>query len=296
MAETLCIYHFPCADGFTAAWVVHSVFGDAVEYCPRNYDQPPPDVTGRDVIMVDFSYKRDVMLKMAYEANTILVLDHHASAARELEPFVMHGNGRLTPNDAPDVFEDLRLLSAPPILAEFDMQRSGARMAWDYFYPDEQPPEPLRHVEDRDLWRFALPGTKEIQAAVFSCDYTFATWTELMQRPTTELYQEGVAIDRKQRKDIDEFIGRLMRRVDIGGHRVRVMSIPYTMVSEAGHLMAQTEPFAACYWDTPDHRIFGLRSTADGIDVSKIAEQYGGGGHKHAAGFQVPRSHPLAQA
>lgn len=58
--------------------------------------------------------------------------------------------------------------------------------------------------------------------------------------------------------------------------------------------MAQGEPFAACYWDTPTHRIFSLRSSDTGMDVSTIAKQYGGGGHVHAAGFRVNRDSILA--
>ena len=57
----LCIYHHNCADGFTAAWVVKKAFGN-VDFHPGKYNEPPPDVTGRDVIIVDFSYKYDVLL------------------------------------------------------------------------------------------------------------------------------------------------------------------------------------------------------------------------------------------
>ena len=42
--------------------------------------------------------------------------------------------------------------------------------------------------------------------------------------------------------------------------------------------------------------IFSLRSTDDGLDVSEIATAYGGGGHRAAAGFSVPREHELARA
>ena len=51
--------------------------------------------------------------------------------------------------------------------------------------------------------------------------------------------------------------------------------------------MAQGQPFAVCYWDTLQGRVFSLRSTDDGMDVSEIAKQYGGGGHRNAAGFTV---------
>ena len=66
-----------------------------------------------------------------------------------------------------------------------------------------------------------------------------------------------------------------------------VANLPYTLTSDAGHLLANGEPFAACYWDTPTGRVFSLRSTDDGLDVSEIAKKYGGGGHRNASGFRV---------
>ena len=106
----------------------------------------------------------------------------------------------------------------------------------------------------------------------------------------------GAAIERKHHKDIAELVGVCKRRMVIAGHDVPVASLPYTMGSDAGHLMAKGEKFSACYWDTADGRVFGLRSEEGGFDVSEIAEQYGGGGHVRAAGFKVPRDHQLAQS
>jgi hypothetical protein len=36
----------------------------------------------------------------------------------------------------------------------------------------------------------------------------------------------------------------------------------------------------------PKH-VFSLRSSANGLDVSEIARSFGGGGHRHAAGFRL---------
>jgi nanoRNase/pAp phosphatase (c-di-AMP/oligoRNAs hydrolase) len=74
---------------------------------------------------------------------------------------------------------------------------------------------------------------------------------------------------------------------------VPAASLPYTLTSDTGHLMAQGEAFAAYYWDTPTGRVFSLRSTDEGLDVSEIAKQYGGGGHRNASGFRVPFGHEL---
>lgn len=267
----LCIYHGNCADGFGAAWVVRKVHPDA-DFHPGVYGQEPPDVAGRDVIIVDFSYPRETLLRMARSAKSILIIDHHKTAMADLNGLTNAGG-----------------IESCPMECVFDMERSGAMLTWDWFFPHEEPPALLRHIEDRDLWRFNLPNTREIQANVFSYPYDFAVWDELMVRPVIELVAEGRAIERKHLKDVAELTGVTQRRMVIGGLSVPVANLPYTLVSDAASHMAAGEPFAGCYWDTPRGRVFGLRSVPDGgLDVSDIAKLYGGGGHKHAAGFTVP--------
>ena len=300
--KTMCIYHGNCADGFGAAWVVRKALGTDVEFVPGVYGQEPPDVTGKDVILVDFSYKYDVLSALAYKANSIIVLDHHKSAAEDLarfEPFhagieedTSHDDGSrlLGWKTAHDMAYSQ---NGPAIACCFDMNRSGAMLTWDHYFPDQEPPQLLRHIEDRDLWLFRLDGTREIQANLFSYPYDFEVWDQLMAADVQTLRSDGAAIERKHHKDVAELVAVTKRRLVIGGHDVPAASLPYTLTSDAGHLMAQGEPFAACYWDTPDGRSFSLRSTDEGLDVSEIAKQYGGGGHRNASGFRVPFGHEL---
>lgn len=290
MAKLLCIYHANCADGFGAAWAVRHAFGaNNVEFHAGVYQDPPPDVTGRDVVIVDFSYKAPVLHAMAAQANTLLILDHHKSASEDLAGLPPPPTGPYDPN-AWTAWQ--RECNAPAALhALFDQERSGAGLAWDFFHPGQGRPRLIDHIEDRDLWRFALPHTREIQAAVFSYPYEFAVWDALVEsceRGGARLATEGAAIERKHHKDVAELVAVTKRRMIIGGHDVPVANLPYTLTSDAGILMAKGEPFAACYWDTPSGRVFSLRSTEDGLDVSAIAKGYGGGGHKHAAGFRLP--------
>lgn len=261
----LCIYHGNCADGFTSAWVVKKFFdlhGELCSFHPGVYQTEPPDVTDCDVFLVDFSYKRPVLEAMREKARSIVILDHHKTAEADLR--------------------DL-----PGVTTVFDMSRSGARITWDYFFEGKEPPKTLLHVEDRDLWRFALPKTREIQANIFSYPYDFDVWETLMRADPEALAVEGAAIERKHFKDVRELVEVVTRRMVIGGYNVPIANLPYIHVSDAAHALAKGEPFAGCYWDTPKGRTFGLRSTDDGIDVSEIAKQYGGGGHRNAAGFTV---------
>ncbi|PPC99618.1 MAG: phosphohydrolase [Methylotenera sp.] len=266
MSKPLCIYHAKCADGFTAAWVVKLALGD-VEFYPGVHQSPPPDVTDRDVIIVDFSYKRPVIEEMLKTAKSILILDHHKSA-----------------------MEDLGILLAPNLEINFDMEHSGAMMTWMHYFPNRASPMLIQMVEDRDLWKFTLEGTREVAAAIFAHEYTFENWDMLMNADISDLITAGKAIEKKHFKDIHELLTITQRRLIIHGVNVPAANLPYTMSSDAGHIMAKGEAFAACYYDGPDGRNFSLRSNDDGMDVSAIAKMYGGGGHRNAAGFKVSYS------
>ncbi len=287
MNKVLCIYHGNCADGFGAAWVVrHKLGAENVEFYPGVYQTEPPDVAGRDVLLVDFSYKLPVLERMANVARSVLIIDHHKTAAEDLSNLIRVDDF---------LFSDwLRVMApgTPNLAAVFDMERSGAGLVWDFFYPNDPRPFLIRHIEDRDLWRFALNGTREIQAAVFSYPYDFDVWDTLADSfdsfGATNLYTEGAAIERKHHKDIAELVKVVTRPMKIGGQVVPVANLPYTLTSDAGHLLCgEDHAFAGCYWDTPEGRVFSLRSRDDGADVGEIAKQYGGGGHKHASGFRV---------
>ena len=266
MDNPLCIYHANCADGFMAATIMREAIGaENIDFHPGQYQKPPPDVSGRDVIMVDFSYKRPVILEMAASARSITILDHHASAERDLV-------------DLPD-----------NVNVEFDMNRSGAMMAWNYCHPDAEPPMLVQHVQDRDLWRFQLGGTEAVQAALFSYPYDFSIWGRFLRDDCcSELLHEGRALVRKHHKDVAELISVAQDWVCMDGAKVPLLNCPYFFSSEAGHRLAEGHPFAACYYMTPAGPVFSLRSVEGGHDVSKVAVLYGGGGHKHAAGFTVP--------
>lgn len=296
MKQPLCIYHGNCADGFGAAWSVWKALGGKVDLHAGVYQNDPPDVAGRDVILVDFSYKRPVMEALAMRASSVLVLDHHKSAIDDLLPICVPGRARgpyglLEPKDwqhhLDNVAQDICEGIPSAVYAIFDTKRSGATIAWDFFHPGQRRPELIDHIEDRDLWTFRLPGTREIQAALFSFPYDLQRWDDLILRgDIAALRREGEAIERKHHKDVAELVAVTRRPMRIGGHVVPVANLPYTLTSDAGHLMAEGQPFAACYWDTPAGRVFSLRSREEGLDVAEIAKQYGGGGHRNASGFR----------
>ena len=307
----LVIYHGNCADGFSAAWC----FWNSQEEAQISYDfhagvygEEIPDVEDRVVYMVDFSYKADKVAKILELCNGLYFIDHHKTAIEDLRQFADH----------------------PKFVTYTDLERSGAMLAWDFLHNTvwefprteystgyakpklvaglnafEQeyrvPPILLDHVQDRDLWKFKLEGTRPIQAAMFSYEYTFENWDKMMLgelKQKMELWKEGVAIERKHFKDIKELLEVTTRWMYINGVAVPTANLPYTLASDAGHALLEkypNAPFAAVYYDTLTHRVFSLRSSASRSDVSEIAALYGGGGHRNAAGFKVDRMHALAR-
>lgn len=279
--KPLVIYHAGCWDGFCAAWVARKALGE-IEAVPAHYGTPPPDVKGREVYVLDFSYPFDVMAEMASQSAAFTVLDHHKTAERaiaDLEAmFITHNMaGR----------------------ARYGIDKSGARMAWEFFgfiggWDGLPSPWLVDYTEDRDLWRHALPESENINAALRSHPLDFALWDEFHDAVgQREMFKrEGAAIRRRERQIVEEHVRHVRYRdFSCGNHLWQHIPVVNATVlfSEIAGELAKGSPFGACYFDRHDgKRQWSLRSSADGADVSEVAKLHGGGGHRNAAGFEEP--------
>jgi len=269
--QTICIYHRNCADGYTGAWVVKEAHpNEEIEFFGGSYGKEFPHVVDKDVILVDFSYKRDQMIAMSKVANTIIILDHHASAQDDLI--------------------DLQEECECPVTVIFDMERSGCRIAWDFYFPGRTPPQMLLHVEDRDLWKFKLDGTKELMALMFSYEQTFDCWDILMDGDfgMSEAMLRGEAIVRNQNKNIKDLAPMLTQYMTIAGYKnIPTINVPYFMASDMGHYLCKDALFAVMWYRDKDG-VYHVSFRSDGkVNVFKIAELHGGGGHKNASGCKI---------
>lgn len=268
--STIVIYHNDCPDGIMALACVLRAIPDAIPYAGRYDEQPDYDrLRGHDVIIVDFSWKRQAMMRIQAEARTLFVLDHHKSAEAELAG--LQG-------------------------CVFDMHRSGAGMAWDCFVGGPRH-WVIDYTEDRDLWRFQLPDSVAINEAMAARPLTLESLQALLSVPEpSELIAEGRAICRYVDLLIAAGVKHKPRNV-IAGHSVPVVACPFPqLISRMGNELSKGEPFAATWVEKDDGgKLYSLRSASDGLDVSEIAKQYGGGGHKHAAGFHLASGLSLSE-
>lgn len=289
----LCIYHGNCDDGFGAAWAIWMKWGNEVAYVPGTYGKPLPDVTGKHVLFVDFSAKYDVMAEAAWKARSMVIIDHHKTAQADLERFPSFDGSGADQTSLEEAFFLCKTSNSPEIAAWFDMNQSGARMAWDFAHGiprNDPPPNIISLIEDRDLWRFAYGDrTKRFSAALRTYPMDFSVWTELAGRADS-LIEEGKYILRSHNANIAKFMADAYEE-EIAGYRVPVVNVPYHYASDTAHALLSKHPeapFTACWFKRGDGMIqYSLRSEDSRADVSEIAKKFGGGGHRNAAGYQV---------
>lgn len=271
MSDNLILYHKNCSDGMAAAFILWRAMRGQGEFIPVQYNDkaPLPDVSGRDVYIVDFSFSREVLLEMKSKAASLVVLDHHKTAEAEL---------------------------AGLDFAHFDMNESGATMTWRYMYNDRPIPLFFQYIKDRDLWLKQLPDSDAFAMGLRLYPMTFEAWDGLVWRYDSvlrvdALIDEGKIILRYNQQSLDkisqaEAKGEI-EMIDFEGYRVPCLNQSH-LISEVGDALGAKYPFVVMYFDTADKRVFSLRSRGE-VDVANIAKRYGGGGHAAAAGFTMPK-------
>lgn len=273
--KALIIYHANCLDGFTAAWIAEAAVSQTMdtELRAASYgDELPYDLLDTDtqVYVLDFSYKPEQLKELANLSHSVVLLDHHADALKNLEHF-----------------------QHPKVTLILDMERSGAGLAWSFFNGSKPLPDMVARVQDRDLWRFSYLDTKAVCEAMYAREFELEAWDEMAKMDMEALEAEGEILLAKKLKDIKEAC-QYSRIMAIGWHSFPAVNLPMQYASEAGHLLAtkySTAGIGAVYQDIlkSDGKVvrkFSLRS--NGLAVNEIANLYGGGGHTKAAGFEVP--------
>ena len=268
----LVLFHGGCNDGFCAAWIYRRYVNPQSEFKAVQYNTDPPDTEGREVVILDFSYERPLLMEMQERAQSLLVLDHHETAQKELEGL------------------DYCI---------FAQDKSGARMTWEHFFDPrsqgslDDVPWLVAYTEDRDLWKWELADSKAVNAALSSYPRDFSVWDSIGEKGPQVMASEGEAILRFQHRLIRPRV-KHHGWTTISGFRVPITNATF-MTSEIGNALADGHPFAVVFFIRPDSKVvYNLRSKGkDAADVGSIARSHGGGGHKNAAAFTLETMLPI---
>ena len=256
------LYHSGCQDGFGGAWTAWRKFKNKADYIAVEHGKAIPDgLVGKELYCIDFCYSAEIMQQLLSLNKKVVVLDHHFSQ------------------------RDVVGISTEHV---YDNDRSGSVIAWQYFFPDEPVPKLLRHIQDIDLWQFKVPHTKELMAAMDEYPFDHKVWNKIAadweDKETIKPYLEaGKAILKYEERVIERLV-RHAERVDLGGCAAYAVNSPI-LESEIGNWIVTHKKAVGIIWSYKSGGVkVSLRSNGK-TDVSELAQRYGGGGHKAAAGF-----------
>lgn len=268
-------YHAGCPDGFGSAWAAWKSWGYDAQYIPRGHNERLGCTNFDDdfVVFADNVPSPHTLCKLGERVQRLVVLDHHLSSQQQFAR-------------DPEVG---RFLAENGHFVQFDLNHSGAVLAWQFFHPGHPAPPLLLYVEDQDLWNWKLPQSAEVNAALSSYPRTFEVWSELAALPIEALAQEGVPILRAQRRQIEHALDATHELL-LGDQRIEAVNNASHLRSQIGHELALRctygKPWGLLYRLQGKHVEVSLYSIGD-CDVSKLAVEYGGGGHRNAAGFHI---------
>lgn len=269
-----CFFHAGCPDGFGAAWAVWRAWGDDADFRPRGHDDTlrAGEFVGHEVVFVDIAPPNDDLRELAERAASVVVLDHHASSENRF---------RAEPRLVQSIEADGHQIV-------FDRNHSGAVLAWRHFHPERPTPQLLRYVEDQDLWNWKMPRSEEVNAAIGSFPRRFDVWDELCDQDPVLLAEEGAPIVRANRIEVERALYGV-HPISLGGLRVEAVNAR-NLRSSIGHELARRSAYGtACgvvYRTIGDRVDVSIYSIGD-FDVARVAQGYGGGGHRNAAGFSL---------
>ncbi len=271
--QPLVLYHGRnCPDGFAAALAAWLFYEGKVEMLGLDHGDIKsvtdlPALESRAVYILDFSFDADILRGIEERAAKLVMLDHHKSAAEKLTGFACRCG-----------------------VVHFDMSKSGARLAWEFFQPDRVVPDLVRFVEDRDIWVWQYPESPAFLAALDMEPMDLPRWAEIAAftpSQVTEFMARGQAMDEKFNKLAND-IAEGAQPISFNGQQGMMVNAPGVFHSWVGDTLAKQSGTFALMWTAGNGGVVkvGLRSRND-YDCIPLAESMKGGGHAQACGFKM---------
>lgn len=267
--KNIVVFYHDDLDGFTGAWAAWKKLKDRADYVLVNYDEDINDgifqLKDREIYFIDCSLKVQEMLNLASK-NKVILIDHHLSSKEKAS---------LLPGSV------------------FDDNHSAAFLSWKYFQDGKKTPLIVRYVEDYDIWKFKLPGSKELTTMLNLASFNFKIWDKMAnifqnKNKRKGLFKKGRTIVDYQKSLIGELSDKGQEVVFEGYDAIAVNS-PVLSSEIGNHIHTQTGKIGIV-WSYKGKKAPKIHVSLRGdgkINLSELAKKYNGGGHKAAAGFAI---------
>lgn len=265
MKSNIVFYHGNCTDGLGAAYAAWKYLGNSSDYIPMHFKNnldfsELPNVKDKNVYILDFSFSVDIYKQLLDTAKSVVLLDHHATAKKLLE-------------NLPGTF--------------FDLSRSGAMIAWNYFHKDKPIPEFIKYIQDGDLFTNLLKETKPFYRSIQLTPKTFESFSLLEDESyLANVVSKGYLLEDFFQSQIVEIKTNAIP-IEILGFKGVMINAPGMFASEIGHQLALEYGTYCLIWvECNDTIKCSLRSTKE-FDSTLISLYYNGGGHPQASSFNL---------
>lgn len=276
-------YHADCIDGYTAAWAFRMLMEDRIMegdninatnviYIPLKYDNDISRILAcsnekTTVVLLDFAYSPSLTKILCESVKQVIVIDHHETSIL------------------------LKTLSLNNFHMYHTKAESAAYITWALLR-SETPPLSIQMVSDRDTWKFKLPDTNAFNAYLSSIAKTWEKWNSLMliDNVRASAVENGYAMLEAKKGIIDSYLATATEGTiyEFSCLYINCPNILSSDTAEALRVKYRESKYnvIACF-RIEDKTVYYSLRTGDGTDVSLVAEVFGGGGHKGAAGFTL---------
>jgi uncharacterized protein len=221
------------------------------------------ELRDEDVIIVDFSFKPDLMAEIISIAKSVTWIDHHVTA-----------------KEYP--YQNL------PGLRDFeDKSKAGCELTWEYFFTYTPMPQVVKLIGDYDKWALKIPESIAFYEAMKGLDTApfNPIWDTLFGMEQTildDIIANGQAILQYRDQYCDKLCGSFGFETQIDGFNAYACN---QFMFGSGGFGKRFKEYPICIAFIYDGLNYTVSLYSETVDVSQIAHRYGGGGHKGAAGF-----------
>ncbi|MFZ2522930.1 MAG: phosphoesterase [Minisyncoccia bacterium] len=273
MKKVVAIYHKDCSDGTTAAAVILKKFPEAKVF-PLHHSYTPEELqpiislidNEVDFYTVDCVMGVKEVLALGFKVTSI---DHHGGVKEEFENLAKEN---------------------PNYTFIFDSNKSGASLAWSYFFPDEEVPELIKYVEDVDLWKNKLgENTKFVARYLVSLNDKPEETLKSLNSDIGEILTEGKIISNYADFTVEDEAQLKPIKIKIGDNLVNAYNTSSINSSVLGsiHNKSTGQTFV-CYRINGESVKYSFRSTDECTPSAlDLASQIGGNGHRNSAGART---------
>lgn len=262
------VYHHGDPDGRCAAAVVLKARGKG-RCIEMQYDRQPQEADYRDedIYVVDFSFKPEVFREIMHKAKSIVWIDHHKTILQ-------------------DDYAEFKVI--PGIR---DTRAAACKLTWEHLMGQVPIPWAVEYIADHDAWIYSHGDeTREFLAGMELLDQRpySADWPTLLDNDNRvgQVRADGKICLAFRTNMLNGYRKSFAYVAELEGHKCHVIN--FNRYGSYAHGEAFTQyPICISYVDKGGLYICSLYTNDKDLDVSLIAQKFGGGGHKNAAGFQV---------